>query len=237
MAKRVAQWMSIGFIHGVLNTDNMNLSGETIDFGPCAFMDEFKQDQVFSSIDHQGRYSFENQPLSVHFNLSCLAQTLTPFCEVEKLRAILDQFQGIFQKEFLHLMAKKLSVKVDDINFSFLKEWLNYLEENKLDWTLSHLNIEKCFASQENHPWFNKWKKLRVDHLTIYDGEKINPTLIPRNHQVERVIVRAEEHGDLSPLRDYFELLPKSYENTPEHIDWMKMPSENERVCQTFCGT
>ena len=257
----VAHWMSIGFIHGVMNTDNMTISGETLDYGPCAFMDQFSFDQVFSYIDRQGRYAYMNQGSIVHWNLSRLAECLIPLVHkdqkiaIELLKNELDAIPKIFELELNQRMSKKLGLlnyQSEDKNL--IESWLNYLQEEQLDFTLSFRMLS---SSLDNNPstdvpkaknayksferaWHLRLKNQAHDLATIKNNmDKVNPLFIPRNHQIERAIHNAIE-GDLSTFNELNQVLSRPFDETLENSQlssYKNPPLPEEKILSTFCGT
>jgi uncharacterized protein YdiU (UPF0061 family) len=229
-AKLVARWMSIGFIHGVLNTDNVALSGETIDFGPCAFMNEYDPSTVYSSIDSQGRYAFGNQPSIMHWNLARFAETLLPLLAdsvesaIKRAEEALQTFPLDFNAELELLMSEKLGGSV-----SHLEELYNWMYETKADYTntFADLLLTKPFSPDERFlRWHKKWAQSVSQEIR-------NHQLIPRNRLVEEALAAAVERHDYSPLQELVSALRRPYER----------PSEKYRIApdqsgyQTFCGT
>jgi uncharacterized protein YdiU (UPF0061 family) len=260
-AKLIAQWMHLGFIHGVMNTDNMTISGETIDYGPCALMDIFHAEKVFSSIDRNGRYSWSNQPIAGHWNLMRLAEALSHLLsdETEKAKAIAEEaiatFAGHFGEHYNRGLAAKLgfmSGAADDDAFS--KETLSTLAEQKVDFTLFFRHLTKVaaggtvntlsdlFASPEAFAaWFSRWSE-RTDGSGDDPAQRVkmmqaaNPILIPRNHRVEEAIQDAEE-GDFNAFNRLVDATAQPFADRPEFADLEQAPTPGQVVCQTFCGT
>ena len=265
-ARLIAQWMSLGFIHGVMNTDNMSIAGETIDYGPCAFMDGFKHDQVYSSIDRQGRYAYANQPPIAQWNLVRFAETLLPLLNTEddpkaavaSAERILNGFVGLYQQHWLAAMRRKLGLTIeDDGDETLARDLLDLLDTARADFTLtfrqlSALDSQASSADegllQHFHPtlpmqdWLARWRQ-RLAQEPLDDAErqqrmhKINPLYIPRNHQVERVIRAAEDEGDSEPFHRLHEVLQQPFDEQPGAEDFALPPRPEERVEQTFCGT
>lgn len=246
----VAQWMSLGFIHGVMNTDNTSISCETIDYGPCAFLDEYHSDKVFSSIDRDGRYRYSHQGQIALWNISALAQCLIPFIDkdenvaVEKLKDLFARLAIKRDSLWLEAMGKKFGLKnPNSDDKKMIESFLADLEKEKRDFTISftelnqfvknngatQLNFSKDFLS-----WFEKKRaNLEVNFELM---KKSNPVIIPRNHQVEQAIVQANK-GDYSYLLRVREALKNPFEQNPESAFMQVAPELNERVKQTFCGT
>jgi len=263
-AALIAKWMHSGFIHGVMNTDNMSIAGETIDYGPCAFMDSFNHDQVFSSIDRDRRYAYSNQPSIGLWNLTRLAETLVPLLAeetsagVEIAQDILKGYITRYQQNWLEGMRDKLGLLVPDENDkALIDELLDIMSENRADFTLtfyylSQLNIVpdgqdnsflKLFEkTDQSVQWLVKWRRRVVqeslgDEVRQRKMQSVNPVYIPRNHQVEAAIRAAEDNGDFSAFHDLHEVLQKPFERQPGKDEYMLAPEPDEVVRHTFCGT
>lgn len=261
-AKLIAKWMSVGFIHGVMNTDNTSLSCETIDFGPCAFMDRYQANKVFSSIDTNGRYAYANQPMIAHWNLAQFATTLVPILQLEEKTAIklvtesINQFPQLYLDNWLAIFGKKLGIQnpgPDD--FQLISSFLNILEEAEADFTLTFRTLSTVFARElassnfesfANSPeliikWLPSWlarlEKEQLDEENrLHLMQQVNPVYIPRNHQIERAIVEGVE-GNFEKFNTMVEVLKTPYIYQPEFEEFEKIPSEDEVVTKTFCGT
>ena len=253
--KLVVDWMRVGFIHGVMNTDNMAISGETIDYGPCAFMDTYDPETVFSSIDHQGRYAYFNQPGITKWNLARFTETLLPLIEKNKDKAIevatetINKFDEMFNKNWLEMMKKKLGLfgeqKEDEKLISFL---LSLMHIHKADYTntfcsLMNLGIQKdkMFNSKEFVDWHQKWKKrLAENNHSSEESLKLmrsaNPLVIPRNHKVEEAL-EAANNDDLNPMKNLLKVLEKPYENQKGISKYQSLAPPSDKKYQTFCGT
>ena len=258
-ASLIAQWQSIGFIHGVMNTDNMLLSGETIDYGPCAFMDRYDSAMVFSSIDHGGRYAYRNQPAIGHWNLACLANALLPLFDTDQERATeiaqdaLNVYPDLFFDAFFDRMRAKLGfVTADEGDTELLQEWLDLLEQKGADFTLAFrrlaelpdntAEIQPLFDFDADYSaWLDKWRR-RCERESLSDSERgermraTNAALIPRNHQVEAAI-EAGYAGDFGPFHRLVDRLARPFDYTAEDADLARPPRPEEIVQQTFCGT
>jgi uncharacterized protein YdiU (UPF0061 family) len=249
----VINWMRVGFIHGVMNTDNMTLSGETIDYGPCAFMDHYNPKTVFSSIDKFGRYSFSNQPPITKWNLARLAECLIPLIDKNEGQAIkvateiIDNFQNIFEIKWLNMMRDKLGLFGEDKgDLELINNLLNWMQLKKADYTntfYSLMNIgsiqDQIYKDKDFIDWSKNWKK----RILINGGskenslelmKKNNPIVIPRNHKVEEAL-EAANNNDLKPMNNLLSILKKPYEKQ-NNIENFQAPSNNENY-QTFCGT
>ena len=244
----IAKWSALGFIHGVMNTDNFSVAGITIDYGPCAFMDEFKFEKVFSSIDRNGRYSFFNQVPIAKWNILRLAECFLPLIDKNQDVAtkiiedeILDQFQQ-FDDKRMSRFAEKLGIQdYQKSDESLVLSFLNYLEKESLDFTLAFRNLAELFSGKSSfYPqtqaladFIEKWKRrvFSVDHL-----HGINPIYIPRNHLIQQVIDDAYD-GNVDSFHKLLEITSKPYEEVEKHGEFARAPKPNERVYQTFCGT
>ena len=251
--KLVVNWMRVGFIHGVMNTDNMAISGETIDYGPCAFMDFYNPKTVFSSIDKLGRYSFSNQPPITKWNLTRLAECLIPLIDKNEDTAIkiatetIDNFQNIYENKWLNMMRDKLGLFGKDKNdLKLINDLLHWMESNQADYTntFCHLmNIDSGNDSKYKDVNFINWFKQWESRVLINNGsieksinlmKKNNPIVIPRNHKVEEAL-EAANNNDLSLTNKLLSILNKPYDNKND-IDDYQSPSSNSEY-QTFCGT
>ncbi len=245
-ARLVAHWMSIGFIHGVMNTDNTSIAGETLDYGPCAFMDEFHFDKVFSSIDQHGRYAYGNQPGIAQWNLARLAECLLMICDDQPaFEAALAEFPDRFQAHWLKLMGKKLGIAdAASEDIALIHGWLEHLQNNHLDFTLSFRELadqlstdgEARFGEFES-VWRQRVLGQGVEPEVIAGAmNRVNPLYIPRNHRVEQAIASAVE-GDFSMFEEMHAVLESPYVEQREFAHYAKAPQPSERVMQTFCGT
>lgn len=242
-AKLVATWMQVGFIHGVMNTDNMAISGETIDYGPCAFMDRFRPDMVFSSIDRQGRYAWGNQPQIAHWNLSEFARTLVPLIDdIPALQAALDTFDGVFNTAYYQGFGRKIGFpELPKFKYQLVDDLLKMLTEEAVDFTMFFRALTQSSASARllfSNPlafdaWTTQWCPLKPDRDIM---AKENPIFIPRNHRIEAVI-NAAENGDFAPFHTLMEILSAPYTHQPKHAAYETPPTPEEQVQATFCGT
>ena len=253
--KLVVDWMRVGFIHGVMNTDNMTISGETIDYGPCAFMDAYDPETVFSSIDHNGRYAYFNQPGITKWNLARFAETLLPLIDKNKDKAIkivteiINNFGEIYKKNWLEMMRKKLGlIGEKDNNEKLINDLLSLLHEQKADYTNTFCSLmnedvqnDKIFNNKEFIDWHQKWKEcLAKNNNSTEESLKlmrsVNPIVIPRNHKVEEVLDAANK-DDLNPFHDFLKVLEKPYENQIKNNNYQSPAPPSEKKYQTFCGT
>ena len=253
--KLVVDWMRVGFIHGVMNTDNMTISGETIDYGPCAFMDAYDPETVFSSIDHNGRYAYFNQPGITKWNLARFAETLLPLIDKNKDKAIkivteiINNFGEIYKKNWLEMMRKKLGlIEKKNNDEKLINDLLSLLHEQKADYTNTFCSLmnedvqnDKIFNNKEFIDWHQKWKEcLAKNNNSTEESLKlmrsVNPIVIPRNHKVEEVLDAANK-DDLNPFYDFLKVLEKPYENQIKNNNYQSPAPPNEKKYQTFCGT
>lgn len=260
-AELVAKWMSIGFIHGVMNTDNTTISGETIDYGPCAFMDRYDPATVFSSIDQYGRYAYGSQPKIMQWNLSILAGCLLPLLHENSEQAkiiaepIIQSFQETFKREYFSKMCKKIGLDKPDEKFiELLNHLLEMMHEDKADFHLTFRALagvaesgKNSFKEQFSTPeraekWLKNWqtalRRIGISNeAALKTMRKANPAYIPRNHRVEEAINHAVENGDYSYLERLIKVLDTPFEDHPENIEYSNPPKPSEQVYQTFCGT
>ncbi len=253
-AQLVAGWMSVGFIHGVMNTDNMTVSGETIDFGPCAFMDEYDPATVFSSIDRRGRYAYANQPAAAQWNLARFAETLLPLIHAESDRAVelatavIEEFSREFAAQRLARLRAKLGLFTEEEGDEALAQgFLDGMQSNHGDFTLSFRRLSAAAESESteaplNASWMMQWRA-RIAREPQPAGERaasmrrVNPAFIPRNHRIEAAIVAAVEHENFAPFEELTQVLSRPYEEQLPFADYANPPQPEERVLQTFCGT
>jgi uncharacterized protein YdiU (UPF0061 family) len=253
-ADLIAQWMSLGFIHGVMNTDNTAISGETIDYGPCAFMDAFHPRCVFSSIDSRGRYAWGNQPDIGLWNVSRFAETLLPLLaadpgEATKIaEAVLSRYPERFGSQYTARFRAKFGL-LAEAPVALIQECLDLLSADEVDFTLFFRNLTRVAGGEDSTmieamfstrklfaPWFAKWRGEANPALRLADMRAANPILIPRNHRVEQAIQSAYG-GDYAPFHRLVDALAKPYAEQPEYADLEAPPQPDEIVHQTFCGT
>ena len=252
----VTKWLSFGFIHGVMNTDNTTISGETIDYGPCAFVDNFSKNRVFSSIDYRGRYSFFNQPRIALWNLNSLANCLTLLLESKaskrKLEDILSAFSEKFNSELLKIFCNKIGLFEKKLfNEKLIQKWLDILEENNLDFNNSFLRLSESVLKKKflkNFPnselslsFFEEWSqainKQRLNKIEIKEKlGKINPQYIARNHLVDQAINHALD-GDYSKFHNLHNVLKAPFNFSKQNKIYQKPQKNNTTPYQTFCGT
>tara|TARA_B100001564_G_scaffold49562_1_gene36618 strand:- start:297 stop:1757 length:1461 start_codon:yes stop_codon:yes gene_type:complete len=251
----ICNWMRVGFIHGVMNTDNMTISGETIDYGPCAFMDKYNPDTVFSSIDHQGRYSYYNQPRIAKWNLERFAESLLPLINKDSEVAIkiateaLKEFPKKYKKKWLEMMKKKLGLIGDDPkDEQLIIELLSWMHQNKADYTNTFCYLMKEYKQENeiyNEKKFMLWKKKWEDRIKLNNVSQnislkimreVNPLIIPRNHFVEEALNYAVEKNDLSKVRELLKVLQNPYDDIATNSAYQSPPF-SEKNYMTYCGT
>jgi len=261
-ASLVARWLGLGFIHGVMNTDNTAISGETIDYGPCAFLDEYDPKKAFSSIDHGGRYAFGNQPRIALWNLARFAETLLPLLAEDETEAArlaterLERFSQSFEKAHSQVMRGKLGLSTEDAGDTpLIDELLQRLAQHQVDYTVFFRTL--CVAAEDAaadarlaalfqdpsafHGFAERWRqRLQLDPLAPAERARrmrlSNPAFIPRNHRIEQAIT-AGVSGDFEPFETLGRVLARPYEDQPEFAHLAEPPLVDERVRATFCGT
>ncbi|MBB1306352.1 YdiU family protein [Pseudoalteromonas sp. Hal273] len=245
--KLVVSWMRVGFIHGVMNTDNTLVSGETIDYGPCAMMNSFDFDTVFSSIDKQGRYAFGNQPNIANWNCARLAESLIPLISDDDEQAVLlmtpfiNSFAEQFNAEFTAMWAQKLGLtESSDSSGELIAELLTLLKDNQLDYTNTFDALTESLKGEKSVPeslieWRAKWVSLTDDNS--YEVMRAaNPRVIPRNHVIEEIIAQYNATGSSELLQRFIKIASNPYSNSEELSEFCSPPT-NDNDYQTFCGT
>lgn len=254
-ADLITHWMRVGFIHGVMNTDNMALSGETIDYGPCAFMDVFAPDTVFSSIDNKGRYAYANQPFIAQWNLARLAESLLPLVHDEREDAVgmaedsLNAFEQVYKTKWLTMMGSKLGlVQAEEGDEKLVTDMLDWMHENKTDFNNTFRDLrngelpdEEPYATQSFQAWNARWQaRIKKEEQDLESSfalmRSVNPAVIPRNHKVEEAL-QAGEEGNLEPFHELLKALENPYEDGDHLQPYQTPPKPEEKVLQTFCGT
>ena len=258
----ISKWMGVGFIHGVMNTDNTSIVGETIDYGPCAFMDEYNPSTVFSSIDAHGRYAFGNQPLIAQWNMACFANSLLGLIDkdtekaTDKAQKVINNFPNKMSEALMSVMCKKIGLDSTKTNSQeALTKLLRIMLDNKSDYTLTFRYLSEIIKGKRDSSfkqqflehnqisnWLKEWKELIKDQdlakkEIFLSMESSNPVFIPRNHLVERAIEAAVENNDFSEMKTLLTILSKPYEEQSKYGEYMKPPKPLEVVHQTFCGT
>jgi uncharacterized protein YdiU (UPF0061 family) len=265
-AELVASWLGVGFVHGVMNTDNTSISGETIDYGPCAFLDEYDPEKTFSSIDRGGRYAFANQPRMALWNLSRLAEALLPLIARDLDEAVrlaterLDRFEVRFERAFLAVMRPKLGLlREEEHDFALIEGLLGCLAAQKVDYTVFFRRLcdvaepaetaETALTSLfDGHEapilgWLEAWRRRLSLERRADAAERAmsmrqrNPAFIPRNHRVEEAIEGAVRRRDFRPFETLVRVLARPYEDQPEYAYLADPPALEQRVLRTFCGT
>jgi uncharacterized protein YdiU (UPF0061 family) len=261
-AELVARWLGVGFIHGVMNTDNMTVSGETIDYGPCAFMDAYDPGTVFSSIDTGGRYAYANQPLIARWNLARLAEALLPLLDDDADRAValatevIDAFPARHEAHWLSVMRRKLGLtgeSADDL--ALARDLLSTMEGHGVDFTLAFRRLADAAEGNEVPlramwadagaiaDWLARWQARlagepgsAADHARAI--RQANPLYIPRNHRVEAALSAAVEQGDLGPFNHLLQVLSRPFDvQADAQADALPASAEQAMGYRTFCGT
>jgi len=248
-AALIASWMRVGFIHGVMNTDNMAVSGETIDFGPCAFMDGFDSKMVFSSIDAQGRYAYANQPSAGQWNLSRFAETLLPLLgddtETAIVRAteVLSAFPARFAAHWRRGMRAKLGLELEEeADTDLIQGLLDVMQGQQADFTQTFRRLCDGVAPAGAADWERQWRARLAREPRPWAARAlamraVNPAYIPRNHRIEQVIVAASERDDFAPFHELIEVLASPFEERARYAAYADPPRPEQRVLRTFCGT
>ena len=250
----VVNWMRVGFIHGVMNTDNMAISGETIDYGPCAFMDTYDPKTVFSSIDQMGRYAYCNQPIITKWNLARFAECLVPIIDKDQDKAVkiatetINSFEKKYEEKWMNIMRNKLGLfGLDEKDKFLILDLLTWMHEKKADYTNTFCHLmdldpkkDKLFDDIDLVNWKKRWKE-RLSQNNDSPNKYLelmknnNPLVIPRNHKVEEAL-KAAEKNDLKPLNRLIEILKDPYTQKNDILDY-QTPSASDEKYQTFCGT
>ena len=252
-ARLIAQWQLVGFIHGVMNTDNMAISGETIDFGPCAFMNAYDPATVFSSIDRGGRYAYGNQPNIAQWNLARFAETLLPLLDADEEKAVaiamelLNEFPARFERYWLDGMRQKLGLLADEPgDLELVQSLLDWMQKSRADFTNTFLDLSSVEPPPDElhqdsvfRDWHSRWQqRLGLDDraASIALMRNSNPVVIPRNHRVEEALAAAEERDDLSFLHRLLAVLESPFEAKGDIAPY-QVPSPNDDSYRTYCGT
>jgi len=262
-ADLVARWLLVGFIHGVMNTDNSSISGETIDYGPCAFMDHYDPAAVFSSIDEQGRYAYANQPRIALWNLTRLAECLVPLLADEQDKAIAEaqDLLGAFAEKFSTAYQAGLRQKIGlfatrDGDEALVQDLLDAMAKNHADFTLTFRRLAdaaldtkydgavgQLFADPTTFDdWAARWRQRTGDEPQSAEQRRnamraVNPAFIPRNHRIEAIIEAAVNRDDTAPFEELLAVLAKPFDDQPAYAAYAEPPQPEQRVLQTFCGT
>jgi len=262
-AELVARWLLVGFIHGVMNTDNTSISGETIDYGPCAFMDSYDPATVFSSIDEQGRYAYANQPRIALWNLTRLAECLLPLLSdqqdqaISEAQAALSAFPERFDTAYQAGLRRKLGLfTAQDGDRALAQDLLDTMAKNQADFTLTFRrlsdaagdpagdrNVRQLFADPAAFDeWALGWRQRigleRQDSAVRQEAMRlVNPAFIPRNHRLEAIIEAAVNRDDFGPFEELLTVLATPFDDQPAYSGYAAPPEPHQRVLQTFCGT
>lgn len=255
-AKLISQWQLVGFIHGVMNTDNMTISGETIDYGPCAFVDTYNPATVFSSIDRQGRYAYGNQPPIGGWNIARFAESLLSLIHdneeeaVTLAQEVLQQYPQLYYTNWLSGMRAKLGIfNEEEQDATLIEELLTLMEKNDADFTNTFraLTFNKCeetalFDSKEFKNWYEQWQARRErQEETEADSQQLmrnsNPAIIPRNHRVEEALEAAVTHGNYQVMDKLLQALSQPYAHLANQEEYATLPAPTSCPYQTFCGT
>ena len=252
--------MSVGFVHGVMNTDNFTISGETIDYGPCAFLDEYHPGKVFSSIDQNGRYAFGNQPSIASWNLASLAGCLIAFINKDSDKAnelateVLDNFSTETNQRILDLMCKKIGIDgAVKENQNLLRQLLKIMMDNESDFTITFRSLADVLEDKSDNfdkqfkdktaisEWLDNWKNIlsrdeRNFSKISEEMNLINPVFIPRNHQIQKTIESAY-NNDFSKMQEMIEVVRKPFDENKKYTSYTEAPTEAQKVLKTFCGT
>ena len=254
-AELITHWMRVGFVHGVMNTDNMVLSGETIDYGPCAFMDTYDPNTVFSSIDHMGRYAYANQPAIAQWNLARFAETLLPLLDddFDKAKEVAEEaingFGVVYKEKSLSMLRGKIGLFGEQSeDESLITDLLTWMHQQNADYTNTFMDLTnelppkgECYESDAFKEWYARWQVRLTKNTEPLESSlslmrSNNPVVIPRNHRVEQVL-DAATNGDLQPLEALLAVLQEPYNNRRDLKSYQFPPKPEEKVCQTFCGT
>ncbi|WP_238999271.1 protein adenylyltransferase SelO [Macrococcoides bohemicum] len=252
-ASLIAKWQSIGFIHGVMNTDNMTISGETIDYGPCAFMDTYHPSTVFSSIDQYGRYAYDNQPSIALWNLTRFAETLIPLIDDDEALAIqyaetaLGTFQDLYVTHYMKYFGKKIGIEnIQQQDFQLVIDLLALFEKYELDFTKTFRSLAtntfkegSFFKHADVQDWYKEWEKI-IEQYTTTDVfslmQSVNPAVIPRNHLVEEALSDATLAQDYTKLHQLLEASSQPFDDD-HNAQYLNPAPPTDRVYQTYCGT
>jgi uncharacterized protein YdiU (UPF0061 family) len=255
-AELIAKWQLAGFIHGVMNTDNTTISGETIDYGPCAFMNAYDPKTVFSSIDVQGRYAYGNQPYIGGWNLARFAEALVPLLDEDDEKAVemaqdaISAFGDLYRDYYFSGMRKKLGLfNEEEEDKQLIDSLLGMMQKHDADYTNSFLALtydnpeDLVFSGTENfNDWHKKWQdRLERQEQSIQEARKLmhssNPAVIPRNHRVEEALEAAVSKNDFNVMKRLLKVLGTPYEHTEDKKAYTEPPPPSDRPYQTFCGT
>jgi serine/tyrosine/threonine adenylyltransferase len=250
----IVEWMRVGFIHGVMNTDNMSIPGETIDYGPCAFMNTYNPATVFSSIDRNSRYAYGNQPSIAQWNIACLASSLIPIIDDDKDEAVklcqevINEFPVIYEQRWAQMMCSKLGILEEQAgDAALIKDLLHWMEASQADYTNTFLQLNKTsnehtgnYAQADFQSWFTRWE----ERVSTYIWEEVcsllntfNPKFIPRNHLVEEALHQAANLNDFVFFNRLLEVLQAPYLDHEGSNEFKEGPQEGDGDYRTYCGT
>jgi uncharacterized protein YdiU (UPF0061 family) len=260
-ARLVARWLGVGFIHGVMNTDNASVAGETIDYGPCAFMEAYHPGTVYSSIDRQGRYAYGNQPRIAQWNVTRFAETLVPLIDenadraIARAQEIVNDFGPRFDTAYHAELRRKLGLFTEaDDDSGLARDLLDAMAANQADFTLFFRHLADAAAGEDRRArdlfvdptvfdnWAERWRARLAREPQSADERRdamrrANPAVIPRNHRVEAMIQAAIQRDDFAPFEELLTVLSRPYDDQPEFAHYMEPAAPEERVTRTFCGT
>jgi len=257
MGKQIAlvvEWLRVGFIHGVMNTDNTTISGETIDFGPCAMINHYDPETVFSSIDRQARYAFGNQPTIISWNMARLAETFLPLIDQNEKRAIdkasdiIAGFGTQFSQQYFNMMARKLGIKeCQEDDQKLISELLEIMQQNRLDYTITFDRLtrflnNKVRIDQKLTDWLSNWQnRLQQQNLSTSEVQQLmrrhNPMVIARNHHMEQVLAECLQSGSADAAEEFLRVLRSPYSETRHTLNYQDAPLDGDIHYKTFCGT
>ena len=250
----IVHWMRVGFIHGVMNTDNVSIPCETIDYGPCAFMNAYNPATVFSSIDRNSRYAFGNQPSIAQWNIACLASALIPIIHEDKdeavtlCQAVINEFPALYEKQWATMMCTKLGIQQEqEDDAGLIKDLLHWMQENKADYTNTFLQLQKeetalngIYQSYDFKLWYARWKQ-RVSAYSVEDViqtmQEVNPVFIPRNHLVEDALQNAANLNDFGLFHELLNVVQNPYVQQQGYERFQEVPNNIDDGYQTYCGT
>lgn len=253
----IVEWMRVGFIHGVMNTDNVAISGETIDFGPCAMMGAYHPGTVYSSIDEQGRYAFGNQPSITLWNMTRLAECLLPLISEDKKKAVaaveplLANFGATFQQAYIDMLSQKLGLsELTESKGILIQTLLEKMQNDELDYTNTFMQLGLSLDDEDMAEalketlgvWYTDWRAaLESSPVTLNEAKALmkskNPIVIPRNHHVEAVLKACEEAGNAQAAEEFLSVLRSPYETIANTKNFQDLPSDGDKFYRTFCGT
>lgn len=249
----IVHWMRVGFIHGVMNTDNMSIAGESIDYGPCAFMNVYNPLTVYSSIDEQGRYAYGNQPYIAHWNLGSLASALLPEIAPSTEEAVkiaqksISHFPKAYENKWLEMMGHKLGIEsIRPTDKALIDDLLHWMQKNEADYTNTFLYLRRrkfpegsIYQQSDFIEWLHQWQERIKANPEVAQQlmDKNNPAFIPRNHLVEKALESASNQGDMREFQELLTVLQNPYEDRAGLEAYQEAPAEVVKGYRTFCGT